>query len=314
MLRISGSLEWDSNGRSSLRIADQSVSCTATSGQVRCPLSLVSDGFDPEITIPSGTPAGTFTISASAQVGGQTASGSLPVTIGSGASPEPTTTPPVAGPGSEFAFVIGLVDRANSTVAPGETIEVSAGLAYVGGGLGSRAVSGVALQVSGALEWGSNGRSSLAARDQTVACAADGDQIVCPLELLPNGANPQIVIPAETPAGAFVISGAATVGGREDRDALKVVVTDAADEAASRTDTLEPTAEPLSSRTPNNYAAYLSGTATTASALLAELDGVPALFVWSGGGWITYGVADGVAVPGSIDADVVRGTVLWLGG
>ena len=314
VLRISGSLEWDSNGRSSLRIADQAVSCTAAGGQVRCPLSLVSDGFNPEITIPSGTPAGTFTISASAQVGGQTASGSLLVTIGDSAAPEPTTTPPVAGPGSEFAFVIGLVDRANSTVAPGETIEVSAGLAYVGSGVGSRTVSGVTLRVSGGFEWESNGRGSLAVSDQTVACVTDGDQIVCPLDLQPGGATAQIVIPAGTPAGAFVISGAATVGGREDRDALRVVVTDAVDEAASRTDTLEATAEPLSSRTPNNYAAYLSNTATTASALLAELDGVSALFVWSGGGWISYGVAGGVVVPGSIEADIVRGTVLWLGG
>ena len=281
---------------------------------MRCPLSLVSDGFDPEITIPSGTAAGTFTISASAQVGGQTASGSLLVTIGDSAAPEPTTTPPAAGPGSEFAFTIGLVDRTNGTVAPGETIEVTAGLAYVGGGLGSRAVSGTTLRVSGGFKWESNGRSSLAVSDQTVACAADGDQIVCPLDLRLGGATAQIVIPAGTSAGTFVISGAATVGGREDRDALKVVVTDAADEATSRTDTLEPTAEPLSSRTPNNYAAYLSGTATTASALFAELDGVSALFAWSGAGWITYGVAEGVVVPGSIDAGIVRGTVLWLGG
>lgn len=72
------------------------------------------------------------------------------------------------------------------------------------------------------------------------------------------------------------------------------------------------TAEALSSRTPNDYSTYLSETATTASALLAELDGVSALFVWSGAEWIGYGVVGGLIVPGSIDADITRDTVLWL--
>lgn len=71
-------------------------------------------------------------------------------------------------------------------------------------------------------------------------------------------------------------------------------------------------AEALSSRTPNDYSTYLSETATTASALLAELDGVSALFVWSGAEWIGYGVVGGLIVPGSIDADITRDTVLWL--
>ena len=86
----------------------------------------------------------------------------------------------------------------------------------------------------------------------------------------------RIVIPAETTAGAFVISGSAAVGGQEDRDALKVVIADAAEEED------EPTAELLSRRTPNNYAAYLSETPTTAAALLAALDGVASLLMWDG--------------------------------
>lgn len=71
-------------------------------------------------------------------------------------------------------------------------------------------------------------------------------------------------------------------------------------------------AEALSSRTPNDYSTYLRETATTASALLAELDGVSALFVWSGAEWIGYGVVGELIVPGSIDADITRDTVLWL--
>lgn len=43
VLRVSGSLEWDTNGRNSLRINDQSVSCAASSGQVSCPLDLTTD-------------------------------------------------------------------------------------------------------------------------------------------------------------------------------------------------------------------------------------------------------------------------------
>ena len=111
-----------------------------------------------------------------------------------------------------------------------------------------------------------------------------------------------------------MISGSAAVGGQEDRDALKVVIADAAEEENEPTDTLPLTGEPPSSRTPNNYAAYLSETPTTASALLAALDGVSTLLIWDGAKWLRYGIAGGMVVPGSTNASIERGAILWLVG
>lgn len=150
------------------------------------------------------------------------------------------------------------------------------------------------------------------ARDQTASCAADGDQLICPLDLQVGATPARIVIPAETTAGAFVISGSATVGGQEDRDALKVVIADAAEEEDEPTDALQPTAELLSCRTPNNYAAYLSETPATAAAPLAALEGVSTLHIWDGVKWLRYGIAGGMVVPGSTDVDIERGAILWL--
>ena len=316
VLRISGSLEWEANGRSSLHLQDQSVSCTASAGQVSCPLNLVSDGLGPEIIVPPGTPAGAFTISATARVGEQTARGSLQVTIVEDAPTEPTRPEPAVGAESGFAFKLALVGQPDNAAAAGETIEVAASLVYAGPAAdeGSRAVSGIGLRVSGAFGWEASGRSELNARDQTVRCAADGDQLVCPLDLQVVGMPARIVIPAETPDRALVISGAASVGGRQDRDALKVVIADAAEEDDEPSDALQPPAESLSRRTPNNYAAYLSETPTTASALLATLEGVSTLLIWDGAKWLRYGVVGGAVVPGSTNADIERGAILWLVG
>ena len=315
VLRLSGSLEWEANGRSSLRLGDQSVSCTASAGQVSCPLNLVSDGLGPEIVVPPGAPAGTFTISATAMVGEQTARGSLLVAIVEDAPTEPTRPEPAVDAAGGFAFKLALVGQPDNAAAAGETIEMAASLVYAGAaaGAGSRAVSGIGLRVSGALEWEASGRSELNARDQTVLCAADGDQLVCPLDLQVAGMPARITIPAETPAGAFVISGAASVGGQQDRDALKVVIA-APEEDDEPAEALQPPTEPLSRRTPNNYAAYLSETPTTASVLLATLEGVSTLLIWDSAKWLRYGVVDGAVVPGSTDADIERGAILWLAG
>ena len=316
VLRLSGSLEWEANGRSSLRISDQSVSCTASVGQVSCPLNLVSDGLGPEIVVPPGTPAGAFTISATAMVGDQATRGSLRVTIVEAAPPEPTRPGLAVDAEGGFAFKLALIGRSDNAATAGETIEVAASLVYVGSaaGAGSRAVSGIRLRVSGAFEWEASGRSSLDARDQTARCAVDGDQIVCPLDLQISRMPARIVIPAETPAGAFVVSGSAAVDGQQDRDALKVVIADAAEEDDEPTDALQPAAEPLSRRTPNNYAAYLSETPTTASALLATLEGVSTLLIWDGAKWLRYGIVGGMVVPGSTNASIERGAILWLVG
>lgn len=191
---------------------------------------------------------------------------------------------------------------------------MAASLVYAGSaaGAGSRAVAGIRLRVSGAFEWEASGRSGLDARDQTASCAADGDQLVCPLDLQIGGTPARIAISAETTAGAFVISGSAAVGGQQDRDTLKVVIADAAEEDDEPTDTLQPNGESLSRRTPNNYAAYLSETPAKASALLAALDGVSSLLIWDGAKWLRYGVAGGAVVPGSTDVDIERGAILWL--
>lgn len=170
--RVSGSLEWDVNGRSSLRISDQSISCAASSGQVSCPLDLTTDQrgdtLGSEITTPECV-SGAFTISATARVGGQTAHGSLLVTIVEDAPPEPTRPEPAVDAEGGFAFKLALVGQSDNAAAAGETIDVAASLVYAGSavGAGSRAVSGIRLRVSGAFEWEANGRSGLEARDQT---------------------------------------------------------------------------------------------------------------------------------------------------
>lgn len=315
VLRVSGSLEWDANGRISLRISDQSVSCAASGGQVSRPLNLVGASewgeLNSEITTPEGV-SGAFTISAAARVGDQTARGALRVTIGVAAPTKPTRPEPAVDAEGGFAFKLALVDRSNNTAAAGETIEVAASLVHADSavGAGSRTVSGIRLRVSGAFEWEASGRSGLDARDQTASCAADGDQLVCPLDLRVGGTPARIAIPAETTAGAFVISGAASTGGQQDRDALKVVIADVAEEDDEPTDTLQPNGESLSRRTPNNYAAYLSETPTRASALLAALDGVSSLLIWDGAKWLRFGVADGAVVPGSTDVNIERGAIL----
>ena len=114
-----------------------------------------------EITTPEGV-SGAFIISATARVGGQTAHGSLLVTIVEDAPPEPTRPEPAVDVEGEFAFKLALVGQSDNAAA-GETIEVAASLVYAGSaaGAGSRAVSGIRLRVSGAFEWEASGGSGL---------------------------------------------------------------------------------------------------------------------------------------------------------
>ena len=96
ILRVSGTHGWDASGRSRLDVNSQSVRCTFVGGQVRCPLSLVSNGQRAEITIPQGTPPGPFTVSAEASVGGVRLTDALAITIApmSPATGEGQKTPP----------------------------------------------------------------------------------------------------------------------------------------------------------------------------------------------------------------------------
>ena len=90
-LRIAGPYEWEfwserNSGRTA-KVPGQLAHCAAAGGQVRCPLDLTANGQKAAITIPIGTPAGLFTISASASVRGATVGDSLAVTV--------APTPPV---------------------------------------------------------------------------------------------------------------------------------------------------------------------------------------------------------------------------
>ena len=73
-------------------------------------------------------------------------------------------------------------------------------------------------------------------------------------------------------------------------------------------------AESLSSRRPGAFAAWLGVGATSASALLAGLDGIDSISVWRGGGWLRYEVVDGAAAGDGVDFEVRRGEILRLGG
>ncbi len=73
-------------------------------------------------------------------------------------------------------------------------------------------------------------------------------------------------------------------------------------------------AESLSSRTPGAFAAWLGVGATSASALLAGLDGIDSIAVWRDGVWLRYEVVGGAAAGGAVDFEVRRGEIVRLGG
>ena len=73
-------------------------------------------------------------------------------------------------------------------------------------------------------------------------------------------------------------------------------------------------AESLSSSRPGAFAAWLGSGATSASALLAGLDGIDSISVWRGGGWLRYEVVDGAATGDGVDFEVRRGEIVRLGG
>ena len=73
-------------------------------------------------------------------------------------------------------------------------------------------------------------------------------------------------------------------------------------------------ADSLSPKMPNEYSSWLGEGSTTAAALLDGLgDGFSTILLWSDGGWLRYGVTDGRRIPGTLDFEVTRGAVLWLG-
>ena len=67
----------------------------------------------------------------------------------------------------------------------------------------------------------------------------------------------------------------------------------------------------LSSRVPG-LTAWQGEGRTSARALLAGLEGVSGLLLWTPGGWLGYALREGAVVPGSFDFEVTAGSVLWL--
>ena len=85
---------------------------------------------------------------------------------------------------------------------------------------------------------------------------------------------------------------------------------------AAVTTPTEPTnpADSLSSTRVNGFSTWTGTGTTTASALLADIDnGVDSILLWSNGQWLRYGLSDGRKIPGSMDFEVRRGAILWLG-
>ena len=85
---------------------------------------------------------------------------------------------------------------------------------------------------------------------------------------------------------------------------------------AAVTTPTEPTnpADSLSSTRVNGFSTWTGTGTTTASALLADIDnGVDSILLWSNGQWLRYGLSDGRKIPGSMNFEVRRGAILWLG-
>ena len=73
-------------------------------------------------------------------------------------------------------------------------------------------------------------------------------------------------------------------------------------------------ADSLSTRRVNSFNTWLGEGTTTASALLEGLaNGIDTILLWSNGAWLRYGLSDGREIPGSMDFEVRRGAILWLG-
>ena len=71
----------------------------------------------------------------------------------------------------------------------------------------------------------------------------------------------------------------------------------------------------LSITTPNTFATWKSECAptSTASAVLASLNGVSSILLWQNAQWLRYGVVDGQVIPGSYDFEINGRSIMWLG-
>ena len=155
--------------------------------------------------------------------------------------------------------------------------------------------------------------------DAAGAAVPDGTMVT--FTLTPNGAMPVLV---ELRKKTTTTDGQASVTYQvisAGRASVRASAGDAGDVTVISTTDL-PTApaapanpaDSLSPKMPNEYSSWLGEGATTASALLDGLgDGFSTILLWSDGDWLRYGVLDGRRIPGTLDFEVTRGAVLWLG-
>ena len=165
-----------------------------------------------------------------------------------------------------------------------QTINVSAGAAAV------------ALSADGAAEIGQRLTITAEVTDANGGAVADGTPITF-VEGAAQAAPVLVRVSAETTTTGGAASAVYLVVG-PGAGYLTVSSGDSASDVLL-IQTTEPTAEPvppaesLGSTAPNGFTTYLGAEATTASALLAGLEGVSGILLWDGSGWQRYIVADG---------------------
>ena len=118
----------------------------------------------------------------------------------------------------------------------------------------------------------------------------------------------------------LVLSNGATVvraraGDQSDLLQIDVAAAMAAAAAAAAAEQANPPgpADGLRRRSPG-LAAWFGNPPTTAAALLADLEGVDSILLWSGleTGWLRYAQANGQPIPGSTNFQIPNGSVLWI--
>ena len=166
------------------------------------------------------------------------------------------------------------------------------------------------------------GRFSLTAALTDAAGAAVPDGTTVKFNLTPTGPLPVLV---EVRKQTTTTDGQASVtyevisAGRAsvrvsagEAGEVRLITTTAPTPAAPPTPTNP--ADSLSPRMPNEYTTWLGQGTTTASALLDGLgEGFSSILLWHEGKWLRYGIADGQLIPNSINFEVTRGAILWLG-
>ena len=166
------------------------------------------------------------------------------------------------------------------------------------------------------------GRFSLTATLTDAAGAAVPDGTTVKFNLTPTGAMPVLVevrkqtttTDGQASVTYEVISaGRASVRVSSGEAGEVRLITTTAPTPAEPPAPLNP-ADSLTPRMPNEYTTWLGQGTTTAAELLDGLgEGFSSILLWYEGKWLRYGIADGQLIPNSINFEVTRGAILWLG-